>query len=190
MVDDGEFNNLTVNNVLTIGADTNLYRGAADIIATDDDLKIKGDWKGIKLYNAADTEIGRIQGSPTAYHLNFRTIQAGGNFQWFDTNSNLRMTLTNAGQLQLPVTGSSGGIVTGSGASIEHNSPHIDLDDLQFPTPYKDLNSLGYGNLLFKNTTAPDPPNREYPDNGIYTSLFLAMVEDPSEPQGHKYYEQ
>jgi len=35
---DGEFDNLTVNNVLTIGADTNLYRSATDTLKTNDNF--------------------------------------------------------------------------------------------------------------------------------------------------------
>jgi hypothetical protein len=37
---DGEFDNLIVNNVLTIGADTNLYRSGADVLKTDDALYV------------------------------------------------------------------------------------------------------------------------------------------------------
>ena len=49
---DGEFDNLTVNNVLTIGEDTNLYRSAADVLATDDTFWVKKDhYVGDNWYN-------------------------------------------------------------------------------------------------------------------------------------------
>ena len=41
MVDDGEFNNLIVNNVLTIGADIDLCSLAPNVLGINDEIRIK-----------------------------------------------------------------------------------------------------------------------------------------------------
>ncbi len=58
------------------------------------------------------------------------------------------------------------------------NALELPTQLLPFPHAYSDL---GHGNILFQDTTTPQPPQHQFLD-GQYTSLFLVMVQDPSYP--------
>lgn len=229
---DGEFDNLTINNILTFDPDVTLYRSGTNTLKTDDQLVV-----GSTLYHTTEQILGsngshfkllNTTGTAPTQHVHFMAdyVKQNGSTdvtlffgydseikqfkwqsKWGGSNNNI-MTLDYTGQLQLPTQGSNGGILLGGDAQLYRSStntlsitesdgstpanltlnsalladdvPQIDVDELQFPSPYKNLNSLGYGNILFKHTGS----QHNYPDD-VYTSLFLVMVQDPAYPNNY-----
>jgi hypothetical protein len=140
---DGEFDNLTVNNILTIGADTNLYRSAANVLKTDDSLEIAGQLY-LNSYNGIKFWAGEQLKLLWEYGWGSRFIQSDGQLGFFVPSTSsvrfysgtddpdtatLTALLTYQGQLQLPRTSSSGGIVIGEDTNLYRGaSNHLQTD--------------------------------------------------------------
>jgi len=131
---DGEFDNLTVNNILTIGADTNLYRSAADVLRTPDHFTAEGNitTDGI-LFIQPDAEgytlqIGRFSATyPNAY-IACHPDDTDSGFQFRTRSSSTWINvgaITKDGQWQMPVPGSTGGLLIGGDVDLYRNSANV-----------------------------------------------------------------
>jgi hypothetical protein len=127
---DGEFDNLTVNNTLTIGADTNLYRSAANTLTLNSALAISGNGPSLDLANtgAGSNTFHLDVGSSTG---NFFIYPDSNQYLYFQNAArNNRMILDfNTGQLALPVTGSSAGLSIGGDCTLYRGTIGLQTDN-------------------------------------------------------------
>lgn len=189
---DGEFDNLTVNNILTIGADTTLYRSATDVLSLGDgdSLQLLSSdglirlGHGVRAANRAELHLhanGESSVSEIMFGYNERTdanvrwaISDRGSGDasllfyagpyWTGTGFSTIMQLRPDGQVRLPVTGSSGGLLIGGDATLYRSAANeLKTDDsfvagkLQLYTGSEFVSSAGDNFHLRTYTNTPNP---------------------------------
>ena len=116
---DGEFDNLTVNNVLTIGADTELYRSGEDVLKTPDSVEMKR----LKVVSSPTDPIVEFHTTALKMYMGYSIAS-----DYLFINNSIDTTLgilDTTGQLRLPVQGSSGGIVLGEDTNLYRSAANV-----------------------------------------------------------------
>jgi len=129
------FNSRKLHTLGTLewGGDTNLYRSAANVLMTDDWIELAiGRGIGVS-YATVDGWYRPTYGMVIAYSETLGSVQFMAHpwgyppaFTWRSgLDNSIWMALTGAGQLQLPLVGSSGGLVLGGDAILYRSAANV-----------------------------------------------------------------
>jgi hypothetical protein len=149
-----ELPSTSANTGLTIGGDTNLYRMSANSLATDDDLYAGNGY--FEVYSTTGDATLKAKGPGENGNFSFLSLdsdeatdkswqlthrQAGGNlndlmlYHYDGSTWTNGATFKPAGQLQLPVTGSTGGLLIGGDTNLYRSAANVLKTDDTFEAP-------------------------------------------------------